>query len=1122
MEDLVKVLVQCQSDDNDLRGEAEQVRDSLLHNQTYEFLMLLIEIICNENYKNIRNYCIVVLFSIFKRQITLLTPEIEAAFFESYNSKLLSLLNSPTIHQLVKGWIVSIYSYLLSLNHKFQLPSHLNINDLVAELSKNIDMHYVITIVSESIDNSDDLCQFTPETILYLLQNFHNYPLETIDLYFSVVSKVPDVPQLLELFEQILKLIETTDVPKAFRIICNFCEKGAEFMSQIIMPLSKFIKEKILAMNDNQVMIQGLYILSTIVQYSTEIVRVNPEFISDLVETFVNVLETNENVDTDDGSASCVAKHLIPSISQKLYFDLTPKISEIAETVIYSDDCTQCYGLMLLMTELDQMFFPESSCVTKLPSMIVEILQTEMNYKYRYVCFKLLGQFSSMSHYPNIQEIKPALIELSLLEVEQQDDLDCIRYLAASAIDKFIKADSLHNNRENSLVPMYDEIRDRFIQVLQTDSFESENAVAQIIETLGFIFTKKAQETDVNEVMQLFHDLYESFSSSYKVRCMITSCVSQYLCTIYEINQELHEIISNFAKQYYDECRNIISQEDVPPELIIDVNNASLSLLPLLGEHSQEYFNDLVSTCAEILQQKLEFQDISKNEFYDLTAFYVVDNVAGSNRFLIEKSKVEILENAFSTLYKLTTSPTFYTKIMEDNQSLFHVLVETLCNFIENQFFVEKLTRLSFGLLIGILENIIAYSQGENELINSTFAKITEITKLMLNMSWTNSEFDQLLNNILLLMKFVSNQIVTIEGFKELMFAYGEKATNIILKSADTFYQNCTDQNNCIQFFEEVDMFMDHSIHIFNYLAKKAPEFTIESFKERIWPQILQLIQLQRMNQYSIVYLINFMSWDSSSAIYNELHQILFNMLSYRPTDPYNVTSVDPERFSPQTLVLKRMFENAFFHLFRMIKRVNIPNELGWELQEVLKSLLKDESLIFIGQQELTLCLYLIYTKYITSITPEIMFPDMYMFISTEIQPLTSIDSKHSWAISDFYTHFILKFYPQLIEILHADIQSQKATNVFEDILINITFDDNLENEFESLSKNLVRVLRQFNDLLRNPQFTEIVNRFLERATNELKMGIPNPIIDERCCRKLNWLVKHIERIRSEQQIHTM
>lgn len=1104
MEDLARVLTQCNSTDNDLRHEAEQIRDNLFANQTQEFLILLINLICADIDHTLRSYCIVILLSICKRQINALNPETTPQIWTAFKNNIVGLLTSNKIDKHYKGILCSIDAYLNAHIHRLGADSGFDINQVIMGLAQNIPAEFILTIVSETIEASDDLCNFSAELLMQLLQNSNAYPTETVLLYFCIISKVPESPELLQYFEIVKQLIAQSDVAKCFRIICTFCEKDSPFLNNLIIPLTSFVKENILAFTDEQVMTQGLYILYSIVQYSTEVARTTPDFCNDLCEVFVKVLNTSEMPDVDDYSPASVAQQLVRPITFLIYKEIEGPVTEIIKSIFTNGDTTYKFGLLCFISQSHPLLFTLNYNKFILKSILPELTQVT-EPKLQCVILKLLSIYSPMPAHFKAQELQIDLAEfmnlnMSIVQQDMAEEFQIIKYWALKTIHNLVaEAYINHHSEIKDSVP---EIIERILQVLENDSITTEKTVAFAIKLFTRCLIKALEPADIESVMNTYSELFAKYEETDKVKTAIVYGMAEYLkelnsSIISNREQETYgnilEQVPEYAKSAYDTCNAMIAQEGISPKRVMELNKAMSILVNLLGDYINEYAGDLLSNCLTILQQPLEFKDVPKTEYLDLNAFYSVENIPGAFRFIIEKESIEVVVNAIQTLTTLLNTQQDFMRLMADNSALLNQILTISYGFIEQQYFVDTLVNETFILLYKVYECIdgnfpVEETETRNELLKTLLVKYFQLTAQLLNMPWTPICLNKFVDHWNL---FITVQKINLTEFEDVIpmfFTYCVKLTQMWFHVVEIYYSKQTSEEDIgnYDFFEETQItYIDEALSLFKRLAKQAPDYVVPQFKEQIWPTIHQYIQNQQVKQLTIKFLLLFMSWDQSGVVYNELFPILNEMLHYRPVNEVKERETETEDYfqhlTPVDRPLGVMFENAYEYLWYVIKKLPLPVDTAYTLCNLLVELFNDEILQTAARDDrLREDIILLYTKYLVWINEENYEDHMHIII--EVIPQYGWDSAHPWFMLMFFNTFMKKFFPYICDEVHEANSPTTFECLFASCMcINL---QNVDTSKQSYRKALMGFL-YLRAML--PKFGEAFANFYEMAKYDVK-----------------------------------
>ncbi|EAX93639.1 hypothetical protein TVAG_003280 [Trichomonas vaginalis G3] len=939
----ISLIDRCKSEDNEIRSNAESERDQIIQNDPLLFVNSLLQIIVSNNYENLNDYMITLIFSVIKRAQSYLEHESLKIFFGNLHSCIQTLLNRS--HSL--NIICSTYALTLSNIHK--LPeADFDFNGVLIELQTIIQQQFSLSIISEAIENSPDLYNFDIDFLYQIIDQNREYD-GIIRYYFSIIGKLEENEKFVEIFPNILEKITIDNVYTSLDAMNAFCELGSPFIGYIYLDLARYICNLAINNKIDQIQANCVFIISAITLKNTKFVVNSPEFVDLVFQLFISLIRdvSYDKLDNDtDNGAFSIIETVASEISEKLEVIIIEKIPEYFQSA--QNDAGILYGLLILIS----LYHPYVKCELSGPkarfninSDIYTILTTNEDIGLRYACIRYISQliFSGIS----VDEIEIFNYFLNL--DFQGEDEHCIYWILS-----FFEQFSFNTRSNENSLEFNTLCKEKMLSV--SENLPNEKCVAKLIK----ILTKniKITQDPIEDVCEKYAELFNEYKESDFIKVTIISQIQEIFGS-YK-NKENEQFISEQAVMYYNECNNMLQKDDLPPKYLSYCLAAIFNFLQLAQDQLGDRIFDLYKGCYSILSQPLQYNEETQLNVFDLTAYYVADSFTSSIKYTIDKTMVEMIDDNMRILFEISKKKVFYETV-ENNIEMYNEVVNLCLNYLNSDIIIKSIHYHCFQILFFLFQNL------ENEelrqpivsILMEQYIKLTNINLFGENVYL--SLFDSFFGDCSSYIQ--ENDQVKQSSINFLIKIFLQMYNNASEiqkseKSVDDKFSQWDATVNC-----ELERYVDFCLSLSWKLRKICPELMIEPFTNEIYPLIMQNIEVDFISPLNASLLAYYLSFFEDGNVYEENRQILFNYFNYLIETEEELNNVDD--YDDISLVdWKSALNDLFFNsLCRMIKFINFNEELIDDLIEELYAL-RVNGYFEVVQGDLCSAILLIFRKY--------------------------------------------------------------------------------------------------------------------------------------------------------------
>ena len=224
-------------------------------------------------------------------------------FIEKFCQAVQILFVAPYVDETTRNLVGYILAEVTNTLHKKD-SSNKQIQNFLLQSFQN-DIKYapaVIFTISEILEASDDICNFSVDDLLALL-NIQTQTLQRVKLYFALAPHVPEKDtRIHDLFEQIFQQISSDPckLSDIFRVIAHFCEKHSKFLAPHLPFFLQFIARNALKSEDDNTKREGIYIFQNMAENEPEMCCSSETFCQLAIDLLIRVMSTADKTNCYD------------------------------------------------------------------------------------------------------------------------------------------------------------------------------------------------------------------------------------------------------------------------------------------------------------------------------------------------------------------------------------------------------------------------------------------------------------------------------------------------------------------------------------------------------------------------------------------------------------------------------------------------------------------------------------------------------------------------------------------------------------------------------------------------------------------------------------------------------
>ncbi|EAY11154.1 hypothetical protein TVAG_498480 [Trichomonas vaginalis G3] len=1022
---LLKIIEGSNSDDDAVRGTSEAQIEELLQNDPLFVLNSFLNLILANSNQSISQRMIIQLFSIVKHMTRFLSTEILMNFLNSLISNVQALFNPENGYMgqsIIPSVLCNIYSLIISLVHKFSPEATIDYNEIVSQLVQVLQPNFTIPIIAEAIEDSADLYNFNPDVLYQFIIDNESFPNAIIRLYFAIIGKIQEGKNYVELLPQILSKITDDNVLSSISYINNFCEQSSPFMEFVFLDLSNYLGNLILNQVSDQIKINCLYTISSLVTKNSSYLVNSSEFAEIFFKISISIFNDSNYQDLEDENSTSIA-----NIHQEICHDVFLKLDMLFSNnksnflEFIGQNQNYLFGYLIFLS------FCYNHSDIELVDQVLEENSDNINLKY--ACMKIYSDAVSKTNDEDSLDVFSNVIEF----LNSGED-EAIVYLILKGISKR----NFYSKKVNSdlEIETWDNLSHYVLEGFSNGWNE------KIVEKLIFVLSaciEMNENYSIEDSLATFDQIFNEYESSDTIRAAIVKVIPRLLDHFNE--EKNQQIIEQAAFAYYEVCANSLNDESINPKNIPTYMSSMLKFIKFAGNLLDDKLEYLFNSSFNAVSQELQFTEVKKDTLADLSAYYATESMITGTKYVIEKSTVDTITDYISIILSIVDKEQFKYYLVDNEYNVMNQLVNLCVNYIQADIYSIEICTKCFELLRSLYDSEIAEEKHE-ELLGILIECFKRICKY---------NFD---NGILLIhiLTFARDEKDQIKQNEEAKQNFMDLLINNILTTyslaKNTIKGNLEDTQQYL-YFEQFTTGENFGNAIFTF-RKICSDMLIQPFQEKIIPLVMENKEVKSLYQMNITLLNFYLTLFQDDSEYEKYRGYIFDYIALLRSNKED----DDDDETVAENYSKNMCDELFTTLYSVIKYIDMRQEFVVELHQILYDLF-EHSDCFVRRGDFPFCLMLIYLKY-PFITEEMDISEVISFVSVDLMffadpyKLYDLNYSHCFVFNKISLFWLENYWPFLIENHEEIHKSGEDGSLLESIFAGWGSDMDIKIKCES------------------------------------------------------------------------
>ncbi|EAY21927.1 hypothetical protein TVAG_249870 [Trichomonas vaginalis G3] len=978
--------------DNEVRHEAETKSNAFLNEQPAAFLESILQIISDNAYSNYHAKCIAALLSIMKHHNEVFTPEISLGFYQMFSSAFPQLLHLSSIGDLEKNWLCCIFAFIMSVSRQQNPDNNQNYTEYMMNLEKQVPSKFIFTVLSETLECSPDVTIFDINYLYQFLQQHTNETFDAFSLYFSIIGKIEPIQEFLDIFPSILEVLTQSTDLNYMNVVNNFCEKNSPFLPSVFPDLSKIISNKIINTEDEQTIIHGIFIFYSIVHYSSQLVRFSAEFLDIVIDTFMIILNhyDPETDDNDSSTLQSLCLDIAYQISGIIDIEYTSYLFQKLRNFFANNTEEYLYGLMILCSSYHIYYEKHDD----LHDALINLLASD-DFNIKYAAHRLC---SKLIHSADFSSKSDDCFDFFLSELSPETHPAILKYVIIICC-AMINADKL----EEEQYPVLQQI---FLNAFQF--VNDEESLCYLIDRFTKIAKSNPQKPSIEDIFGLYNQLLEAYGDNDKIKIQIIRSGTIFINKSKNVGndeEEIEEDAKTAANLLYNLCIEKITGENsqIDPQNVREYMKL-INVLLIYVEDTGETTELMWNQSFETIFTPLDFKAFMRNEYIDLSAYILIDNVPGNFRYAIESSIIGNYVDSLATIQNLCNNQKYFDRFFENDSELLNRFLQTILDLLASKFFVSKIATNCLQTLAFFYKRLYKQNAELSKQILTIF--VENIMKLS-SRSFQYIHFGTLISCIDNLLLTRSFNMKEVPGFIE-------ACSNLIIQQFidslgfidDYLNRGAGFIDEGSVYTEKSALFEDPSELLFKIIRSDTNNYVRNLIETNLLPKILELIQNEQMMELSPAMLVIYLGTAPDASLFIQYHDVFYSFFQH-PPERNEEGEFNPSEKYKYDVMLTSIFK-VLFHTLRSIKFTNYP-EQGYELFNMMvecynnTDIMEDPVSLYCSIGAWCLSNFEIYQNNFEAVVDVIL--------SKEFSPVAVIEADNGWIYILLIANWIMKFY---------------------------------------------------------------------------------------------------------------
>ena len=958
-ETLISLQVNALSPDDSVRIPAEEQIQAFKDENPLDYVLTLVEISISTDESKYIYIAITNLYSVCTHSDFLMQDEFLEPFFERFGQAVQTLFVAPYVNETTRNLAGNILAEVTNTLHQRD-PANMQIQNFLLQ-SIQTDTKYapaVIHTISEILEASDDICNFTVDDLVALL-NIQTQTLPRVKLYFALAPHVPEEDtRIHELFEPIFQQIDSdpSNLSNVFRVIAHFCEKHSKFLAPHIPAFIPFIATSVLNSDDDNTKREGIYIFLNMSDNEPEMCCSSEIFYQNVIDLLIRVMSTADETnwyDPDDNDADpcIIARQVFEPITKNIASEKAFQyLTNIKTTIIDEQQQPELiYGALMALAEAAPLLMSNAIPVSKHTP--VEEIDVTDTYFYstleiiindgaqppiRYAAYCAATNFAKNLG-PVFQDIThEQYLETIVCNISQEIPP------VAKACLKFLKT-YLKRWKIDGIVPIYSQLELAFLGTLQ--DCEDADIIVLVLNILGVLVEKmllasvvpvNISYSDIITILNTLMDVEGEYAITIQVNTIMcfSQIISEHIRSVCD-TEEITELIST----YFSAALEIDSSNECPPLLIPKLGKAIQKLMRYLGPNFNQYAGDIVQEAVETLQTLPQAQEYTILDPVITSALYYVPNSKPGTRSYIENNDITAIKTALNTL-----SAAAYNLVL-DFAPFLESTLPLIYQLIEQPEFINPIQEEAFRCLTSIIQSQVTNPDNFFVLIPA----FIDHFKAQATKPWKPSSLSVFLKSASELAKSAYKLLKTQPAaIDQVASMFTQLFDSIVYLKGDLDSKKDQKHSEQVQFdliepstidVSQIADAQSSLCYLFKRIGKIAPPQAIQCFREHLLQKILEDVSNPILSTNSLEFLMRYINLTRDESVLNEHIDVILGILN--DTEKFTFESAEEDEENDMKLFETDSdnFNTILEGLIEFCWKNPISPDLGTQLLQTLKIL---------------------------------------------------------------------------------------------------------------------------------------------------------------------------------------